>query len=103
MTGTKPPKRGHLFGFGNTEEFYRVMILGTKRRGTPGMLFDHDTGEGHVEHRDGHYADALLRGKKVIPLMAEVFGGLAPHFLRQLSRVAAEQPRATAPSTAVSL
>ena len=33
--------------------------------------------EGHMEHRDGHYADALRRGKKVTTLMAEVFGGLA--------------------------
>jgi hypothetical protein len=93
MKGTKPPKIGHLYGFGNTEESYNIMILGNKRRGPLGTPFDPDTGEGHVEHRDGHYADALKRGKKVIPLIAEVFGGLAPHaarFLRQLSRVAAK-------------
>ena len=66
---------------------------------TPGMIFEHDTDEpdeGHVEHRDGHYAEALRRGKKVIPLLAEV---LAPrtHAARflpacgsSLSRVAAK-------------
>ena len=60
------------------------------------MIFEHDTDEpdeGHVEHRDGHYAEALRRGKKVIPLLAEVFAGLPrthsrralPACLRQLS------------------
>ena len=42
------------------------MILGSKRRGPLGTPFDPETGEGHVEHRDGHYADALKRGKKVV-------------------------------------
>jgi len=39
------------------------------------------------------YVDARKRGKQIIPLIAEVFGGLSPHaarFLRQLSRVAAK-------------
>ena len=39
------------------------------------------------------HSDALARGKKVIALVAEVFGGLSPHparFLRQLARVAAK-------------
>ena len=46
-----------------------------------------------MRERRGHYDDALKRGKKVIALIAEVFGGLSPHptrFLRQLSRVAAK-------------
>ena len=94
MTGTRPPKRGHLFAFGNTEESSRIMILGTNRRGNPnGEPFDHETGEGYVAQRDGDYVDARQRGKQTIPLIAEVFGGLTPHsarFLRQLSRVAAK-------------
>ena len=56
-------------------------------------LFDEDTGQGFVPRRLGHYSDALARGKKVIALIAEVFGGLSPHparFLRQLARVAAK-------------
>jgi hypothetical protein len=54
---------------------------------------DEDTGLGVVPQRSGHYSDALARGKKVIALVAEVFGGLSPHparFLRQLARVAAK-------------
>ena len=70
------------------------MILGNKQLGVPGDgAFDHTTVQGFVKQRDGHYADALRRGKQVIPLIAEVFGGLAPHgyrFLVHLSRVTAE-------------
>ena len=92
--GQKPSKRGYLFGFGNTEESYRIMIYGTAARGLPtDGPFDEDTGLGFVPQRSGHYSDALARGKKVIALVAEVFGGLSPHparFLRQLSRVAAK-------------
>ena len=39
------------------------------------------------------YAPARRAGRVVVPLIAEVFGGLSPHptrFLRQLSRVAAK-------------
>ena len=44
----------HLFAFGDTEESYRIMILGTKRRGNPnGEPFDHETGESYVAQRDG--------------------------------------------------
>ena len=94
LRGQKPSKRGYLFGFGSTEESYRIMIYGSAERGlhTDGP-FDEDTGQGFVPPRQGHYSDALARGKKVIALIAEVFGGLSPHparFLRQLSRVAAK-------------
>ena len=70
------------------------MIYGSAERGlhTEGP-FDEDTGKGFVPPRRGRYSDALARGKKVIALIAEVFGGLSPHparFLRQLSRVAAK-------------
>ena len=94
MDAPRPPKRGHLFAFGNTEESYRIMILGNKRRGLPSDdTFDPEDGTGFVDEREGHYKDALTRGKKVYPLIAEVFGGLTPHparLLRQLSRVAAK-------------
>jgi len=33
--GQKPSKRGYLFGFGNTEESYCIMIYGTAVRGLP--------------------------------------------------------------------
>jgi hypothetical protein len=43
--GQKPSKRGYLFGFGNTEESYRIMIYGTAARGLPtdGPLLSRDT------------------------------------------------------------
>ena len=76
--GQKPSKRGYLFGFGNTEESYRIMIYGTAARGLPtDGPFDEDTGLGFVPQRSGHYSDALARGKKVIALVSEVFGGRA--------------------------
>ena len=70
------------------------MILGSERRGAPdGPAFNPDTGQGYVPQRDGDYAPARRAGRVVVPLIAEVFGGLSPHptrFLRQLSRVAAK-------------
>ena len=94
MAGAGVLKHGHLFACGNTEESYRVMILGNERRGAPdGPAFDPDTGQGHVPQRDGDYKPARLAGRVTIPLIAEVFGGLTPHptrFLRQLSRIAAK-------------
>ena len=84
------------------------MIYGTAARGLPtDGPFDEDTGLGFVPQRSGHYSDALARGKKVIALVAEVFGGLSPHparFLRQLSRGwPPSTPPATAPSTPAAL
>ena len=71
-----------------------MLIYGSTARGLEGdPPHDSETGRGRVPGRDGHYRDALKRGKKVIALIAEVFGGLTPHaarFLRQLSRVAAK-------------
>ena len=58
--GQKPSKRGYLFGFGNIEESYRIMIYGTAARGlTTDGPFDEDTGLGFVPQRSGHYSDAL--------------------------------------------
>ena len=71
-----------------------MLIYGTAERGLEDdPAHDSETGKGRVPRRDGHYRDALTRGKKVIALIAEVFGGLTPHatrFLRQLSRAAAK-------------
>ena len=45
-TGGKPASTGHLVGFGNTDEFYRVKVLGTKQRGQPADTpLDHVTGK----------------------------------------------------------
>ena len=53
LRGQKPSKRGNLFGFGNTEESYRIMIYGSAARGLPtDNPFDidasHETGPRHV-------------------------------------------------------
>ena len=51
-----------LFGFGNTEEEYRTLILGCKEQGRKhqGPL-NHNTGRGWVKQQDGQYKDALVR------------------------------------------
>ena len=72
---------GHRFGFGNTEEEYRVLILGCKEQGRKhqGPL-DHATGKGWVKQRDGQYKDALVRTRAtVVPMIVETTGGVAPH------------------------
>ena len=75
---------GHRFGFGNTEEEYRVLILGCKEQGRKhqGPL-DHATGKGWVKQRDGQYKDALVRTRAtVVPMIVETTGGVAPHSRR---------------------
>ena len=47
---------GHRFGFGNTEEEYRTLVLGCQEQGRKHQgLFDHSTGKGWVKQRDGQY------------------------------------------------
>ena len=71
--GGQPASVGHLYGFGNTEEKYRVKILGCRRRGRPRDKFDHTTGKGYVQERRGDYYDALVVKKgRVIPMIIEV-------------------------------
>ena len=79
--GGIPASVGNLYGFGNTEEPYRVLVLGCERRGTPGGTpFDHKTGEGWVAAQDGDYRDALVnKHATVIPWVMENTGGIAPH------------------------
>ena len=97
---------GHLYAFGNTEERYRIKILGCKGKGTLGVdrPFNHTTKVGSVKERAGDYEDAL-RNKKalVIPMILEAFGGISPHslhFIRRLAlRAKGARARATAPST----
>ena len=95
---------GHLYAFGNTEERYRIKILGCKGKGTLGVdrPFNHATKVlGRcVKERTGDYDDAL-RNKKalVIPMILEAFGGISPHslhFIRRLARRTEGRARATA-------
>ena len=78
--GAHPPDVGDRFGFGNTEEYYRIMTLGCKGRGRDGdPLFDSTTGKGRVVGVDGHYRDALLvKRNRTVVWLVESFGGIAP-------------------------
>jgi len=88
--GGKPGSVGHLYAFGNTEEFYRLDILGCRRRGRktdPAM--SHATGKGYVAKHIGTYYDALFVKKtRVIPLIVETTGGIAPHALAHIGHLA---------------
>ena len=79
---------GHLYGFGNTEESYRVLILGCKQRGRRGMkAMDHATGIGWVQPVSGQYADALRRGQTVVCAIVESTGGVTPSFRAHVARL----------------
>jgi len=86
--GEHPPDVGDRFGFGNTEEYYRIMTLGCKARGRDGdPLFDSTTGKGRVVEVRGHYRDALLvKRNRVVVWLVEVFGGIAPEPNARLRR-----------------
>ena len=59
--GGAPASTGHLVGFGNTDEPYRVKVLGTKQRGQPtDPPMDHAAGKGYVREHKGQYYDAFL-------------------------------------------
>ena len=89
--GGNPASVGHLYGFGNTEEKYRVNILGCKARGNKATdrPFDHSTGAGWVAGRRGDYYDALVNKRsKVVPFIVESYGGIAPHSRAAIRRLA---------------
>ena len=72
---------GHHYGLGNTEEKYRLDVLGScglqsARAVGKETPLDHRTGKGAVRAQHGSYYDAL-RNKKatVIPMIVETFGG----------------------------
>ena len=88
--GGAPATVGHLYGFGSTEEEYRVMILGCAERGRKSDgPFDHKTGRGWVKYQRGHYFDALAKRSRVVPVIIEATGGISPHtraHMRYLAR-----------------
>ena len=69
---------GHLYGFGSTEEPYRLLTLGCRARGSPHEPpFNHSTGRGFVKVHKGHYDDALKNKRsKVVLALVEAFGGV---------------------------
>ena len=86
----QPATVGHLYGFGSTEEKYRLKILGCRRRGRKhDPAFNHWTGRGRVDEQRGDYFDALfVKKSRVIPMIIEVFGGITPHALAHVSHLA---------------
>ena len=58
-------KAGMQCAFGNSDKYYMTKILGTP------------LGEGKLP-ADGDYLMAITRGHTTVPLIHEVFGGLAP-------------------------
>ena len=51
---------GHRVAFGSTEEEYRLMVLGCRRRGRPqDKPFDPETGRGFAQAVEGQMHDAL--------------------------------------------
>ena len=63
-------------GFGNTDEFYRVKVLGQKQRGQPtDSPLDHATGKGFVREFKGQYYDAFLVKKNAIVIVFLVKAG----------------------------
>ena len=83
---------GHRYALGNTEEHYRLLVLGCKGRGHVGKdkPFNHHTGKGAIKAQRGSYYDAL-RNKKatVVPMIVETFGGISSHSLSYIKRLAA--------------
>ena len=71
---------GPRYGFGNTEEKYRVKVFGCKERGRPrdGPL-DHSTGKGWVKHVEGDYPDRHAKGSRLDIILLESYGGASPH------------------------
>ena len=72
-----------------TEEKYRVLILGCRRRGRKrDGAFDHATGKGWVAAKKGAYHDALTKKRsRVVPAVVESTGGQCPALRAQMRRL----------------
>ncbi len=80
-TGGKPSTAmGHRVGFGCTEERLLYMTLGCVERGDPSQgVFSHDTGEGWVKAKEGHYHDAIHTKLNAVKVMIfDDLGGATP-------------------------
>ena len=86
--GGTPTSVGHLYAHGNTDEPFRVSILGVKRKGRRrDGPFDHRTGRGWVEKKKGKYEHALSQGARVSPFIVETTGAISPLSLPVVSRL----------------
>jgi hypothetical protein len=83
-----PVSDGHLFAHGNTDEEYRLKIVGCRKRGLRRHgPFKHATGKGYVAKDGGlkhppAYADALRQGRRVKVMLVETSGAISPRSLR---------------------
>ena len=89
---------GHLFAFGNTEDEYKVLVFGTRRRGRRiDGPFNHNTGRGFVDDHVGQYHDAIYNKRNQVSLLlVEDGGGLGPGMQRVLkgaARTASDRKR----------
>ena len=93
--GGQPASVGHKYGFGSTEEKYRILTLGARRRGRPqDRPLNHATGRGWVKEVKGHYHDALfVKKSRVVVWLVEATGGVCPHACAHGRRLA-ERARA---------
>ena len=80
---------GHLYAFDNTEERYRLAILGCRAKGhRGGRLFDPSTSRGWVKKQKGKYHDALTKHARVTPLIVETTGAISDRSLRLVAHLA---------------
>ena len=80
---------GHLYAGGNTEERYRVTILGVRQRGRKcDGPFDHSTGKGWVKAKVGSYDDPLQQGARVNTMIVESTGALTPRSVAFVGKMA---------------
>ena len=88
--GGAPASTGHAVGFGNTDEFYRVKVLGTKQSGQPTESpLSHTTGKGYVQAFKGQYDDAFVVKKQmVIVFLVEAgSGGICPQGAKSINHL----------------
>ena len=72
---------GHRVAFGSTEEEFRRMVLGCRRRGRPqDGDFVPETGRGFVQAVKGQMYDAIKNKRsRVVPFIVESTGAITPH------------------------
>ena len=81
---------GHLFAFGNTEDEFKVLVNGTRRRRRRiDGPFNHNTGRGFVDDNVSQYHDAIYNKRNQVSLLlVEDTGGLGPGMQRVLKGAA---------------
>lgn len=85
-------RRGAAYAFGATEAYLRSEILGARATASSTSRSQGTTRDG--QPRTAKYQEALDAGHDVIPLIHEVFGGVAPEACSYLRRLAALRPGA---------